>query len=365
LCIRDRATIDAVTALGKISLTRDGIIDELVVQTGLLQDEKNRSLENAAALREKRQNDWKAYCKEFKENMIAVLAAYIYEQQLAEYENSLQGKGRFLADEIRDALGEDEYRKYLEDGLATEQWALRATEHLASVLPGTGVLLDGVKAFTGKNLLGEEVGTGARLFAAGMVILAMVGAHGSLGDDVGDAAQAGGRHSQAAKRAADAADEAGDVASSAGKAARSAADELAAAAKSGKNASNSGLQLSPRAKSFYDKGKFSQALDAHYEDLVGRVVKGSVGQEFTHAGKIFEIDVVTADKLIQVKRSLGAADRANFFSGKAFKNQLRATLAIAKREGKTVEYWFKYGVHPSVRAYLEGKGVIVKIGLGI
>ena len=124
------------------------------------------------------------------------------------------------------------------------------------------------------------------------------------------------------------------------------------------------MKLSPRAKHFYDKGKLSQGLDAHYEDLVGGVTKGRTGQEFSHAGKTFEIDVVTDTRLIQAKRSLGAVERANYYSGKSFKNPLRATLAIAQREGKQVEYWFKYGVHPKVRAYLESKGVIVRIGLG-
>lgn len=122
---------------------------------------------------------------------------------------------------------------------------------------------------------------------------------------------------------------------------------------------SSSIKMSDNARELYSKGKFREALDVHYEDLVrGRA--GGVSQIIN--GR--EIDVVTEAALIQVKRTYSAIEKPNNFLNKATRNQIKATIEIAVEQGKRAEFWFKYGVSSKVRKYIEDKGGIVKVGLG-
>jgi len=95
-----------------------------------------------------------------------------------------------------------------------------------------------------------------------------------------------------------------------------------------------------------------------------RKVTGGKSIEVEINGVIREIDCVTDDLVIQVKRSLSAIDNPKGFLGKSTRNQIKATVEYAKQVGKTAEYWFKYGVSKEVKEYLEKKGIKVVIGLG-
>lgn len=117
--------------------------------------------------------------------------------------------------------------------------------------------------------------------------------------------------------------------------------------------------MSDKVRELYSKGKYREALDVHYEDLVrGRT--GGMSQIIN--GR--EIDVVTDTALIQVKRTYSAIEKPNNFLNKATRNQIKATIEIAVEQGKRAEFWFKYGVSSEVRKYIEDKGGIVKVGLG-
>ncbi|MDS9876015.1 hemagglutinin repeat-containing protein [Pseudomonas protegens] len=119
------------------------------------------------------------------------------------------------------------------------------------------------------------------------------------------------------------------------------------------------IKMSDNVRELYSKGKYREALDVHYEDLVRRKVGG---ESQVINGR--EIDVVTDVALIQVKRTYSAIEKPNNFLNKATRNQIKFTIETAVEQGKRAEFWFKYGVSSKVRNYIEGKGGIVKVGLG-
>lgn len=124
-------------------------------------------------------------------------------------------------------------------------------------------------------------------------------------------------------------------------------------------ASNTRPRLSDKARDLHRQGKAREALDTHYEDLV-RSRTGGVSEDV--AGR--EVDAVSDDALIQAKRSYSAVDKPRNFLSKAGRAQIKRTIEEANQAGKRAEFWFKYGVSPDVRAYIEGKGGIVRTGLG-
>lgn len=97
----------------------------------------------------------------------------------------------------------------------------------------------------------------------------------------------------------------------------------------------------------------------HYEDLVR-------GKTAGHSGEIQgrEVDVVLEAALIQTKRSYAALDKPHNFLNANIRRQMRATISMARDSGRRAEFWFKYGVHPMVRTYIEERGGTVIIGLG-
>ncbi|MEU3002618.1 restriction endonuclease fold toxin, partial [Streptomyces sp. NPDC006995] len=120
-----------------------------------------------------------------------------------------------------------------------------------------------------------------------------------------------------------------------------------------------GMKASDRVRGLVRQGKVREAADAHYEDMVSART-GGTSQIIN--GR--EIDVVTSDALIQVKRTWSAVNKPKNFLGKSTRNQIKATLSSAEEMGVRAEFWFKYGVHRDVRSYIEGKGGIVRIGFG-
>ena len=68
------------------------------------------------------------------------------------------------------------------------------------------------------------------------------------------------------------------------------------------------LRLSARVRRLYRQGKISEALDAHYEDMVRAKTAGQSGDI---QGR--EIDVILNDAFIQVKRSYAAIERPRNF----------------------------------------------------
>ncbi|MFE1377871.1 restriction endonuclease fold toxin [Streptomyces sp. NPDC058740] len=120
-----------------------------------------------------------------------------------------------------------------------------------------------------------------------------------------------------------------------------------------------GMKASEKVKSLMAAGKTREAADVHYEDMV-RAKTGGTSQDID--GR--EIDVVTSDALIQVKRTWSAVNKPKNFLSKSTRKQIKETMARAEARGMRWEYWFKYGVHDDVRSYIEGKGGIVRIGLG-
>ncbi|MFF1919145.1 restriction endonuclease fold toxin [Streptomyces sp. NPDC058221] len=117
--------------------------------------------------------------------------------------------------------------------------------------------------------------------------------------------------------------------------------------------------LSNQARKRHAEGKLGEAADIHYEDMVRARVGGT---SMVIQGR--EIDVVNHNALIQVKRSLAAVNRPRNFLSQSTRKQIKATARISDEMGLEAEYWFKYGVHPDVRKYIEGKGVKVILGLG-
>jgi len=118
------------------------------------------------------------------------------------------------------------------------------------------------------------------------------------------------------------------------------------------------LRLSPQARARFREGKYREAMDAHYEDLVRRRTGGS--------SKVIdgrEIDSVTDGALIEAKRSYAAIDNPDSFK-KSHQKQIKAIIASARELNKPAEFWFKFGVHPKMRAYIEERGGVVKTGLG-
>ena len=106
-----------------------------------------------------------------------------------------------------------------------------------------------------------------------------------------------------------------------------------------------------------NKGDYRQALDIHYEDLIRRKTGG---QSKILQGR--EYDVVTDTKLIQAKRSNAAINNPSNFLKGSTRKQIKETARVANELGLQPEYWFKYGVHPKVREYIESKGIKVIIG---
>lgn len=123
------------------------------------------------------------------------------------------------------------------------------------------------------------------------------------------------------------------------------------------------LKLSDKTRELMQKGHYSQAMDRHYEDIVR---KKTDGKEVIYGekGRERELDSVTKDAVIETKRSMSAVTKPDNFMNKKMKQQLKATIQYAEEHGLRVEYWFKYGVHPRIKKYLEEKGVIVKTGMG-
>jgi hypothetical protein len=116
--------------------------------------------------------------------------------------------------------------------------------------------------------------------------------------------------------------------------------------------------LSPEARELYRRGKFGQALDQRYEDLV-RAETGGVrtiidGREY---------DAVTDEAIIQAKRSITAVEKPKNFLSKSVRTQIKETIALAKKQKKEAQFWFKYGVNKEVKTYIEGKGGKVITGL--
>lgn len=120
-----------------------------------------------------------------------------------------------------------------------------------------------------------------------------------------------------------------------------------------------GMKASDQVRDLAARGKTREAADVHYEDMV-RARTGGTSQMIN--GR--EVDVVTSDALIQVKRTMTAVNRPKNFLSKSTRNQIKATLSSADEMGVRAEFWFKYGVHRDVRSYIEGKGGIVVTGFG-
>jgi hypothetical protein len=129
-----------------------------------------------------------------------------------------------------------------------------------------------------------------------------------------------------------------------------------------KDALDGKLKLSDEARKHFKAGRIEQAMSAHWEDLILRKVGGK--KNVMMNGR--EIDVVTDTALIQAKRSTQALDKpANWLRSKSKKLQVTETIRMAKEQGKKAEFWFKYGVHPKVRKFVEDAGGIVIEGLGV
>ncbi|WP_217560326.1 restriction endonuclease fold toxin [Paenibacillus sp. GbtcB18] len=108
------------------------------------------------------------------------------------------------------------------------------------------------------------------------------------------------------------------------------------------------LKLSNKARELMQKGHYSQAMDRHYEDLVRKKIGGKE-VIYGEKGRERELDSVTKDAVIETKRSMSAVTKPDNFINKKMKQQLKATIQYAEEHGLTVEYWFKYGVHPKIR----------------
>lgn len=119
------------------------------------------------------------------------------------------------------------------------------------------------------------------------------------------------------------------------------------------------ISLSDKARDLFRQGKVREALDVHYEDLVRRKL-GGISQEI--AGR--EYDVVTDKIIAQVKRTYSSIDNPKNFLSKSTRTQIKKTIELAEEQGKEAQFWFKYGVSPKVREYIESKGGKVILGLG-
>ena len=119
------------------------------------------------------------------------------------------------------------------------------------------------------------------------------------------------------------------------------------------------ISLSDKARDLFRQGKVREALDVHYEDLVRRKL-GGISQEI--AGR--EYDVVTDKIIAQVKRTYSYIDNPKNFLSKSTRTQIKKTIELAEEQGKEAQFWFKYGVSPKVREYIESKGGKVILGMG-
>jgi len=119
------------------------------------------------------------------------------------------------------------------------------------------------------------------------------------------------------------------------------------------------LQLSAKVRRLYRQGKIGEALDVHYEDMVRNKTAGQSGE--IHGR---EIDVILNDAFIQAKRSYAAIERPRNFLNPPIRRQIKMTIRLAQDSGRRAEFWFKYGVHPRVKTYIEDRGGTVIIGLG-
>ncbi|ENQ7963126.1 type IV secretion protein Rhs, partial [Escherichia coli] len=119
------------------------------------------------------------------------------------------------------------------------------------------------------------------------------------------------------------------------------------------------ISLSDKARDLFRQGKVREALDVHYEDLVRRKL-GGISQEI--AGR--EYDVVTDKIIAQVKRTYSSIDNPKNFLSKSTRTQIKKTIELAEEQGKEAQFWFKYGVSPKVREYIESKGGEVILGMG-
>lgn len=122
---------------------------------------------------------------------------------------------------------------------------------------------------------------------------------------------------------------------------------------------NEGLRLSDEARELHRAGKTREALDVHYEDLVRKKTGGT--SEIINGR---QIDSVTNDALIEAKRVHTAIKKPKNFLSKSKRKQIKELVKSANESGKKAEVWFKYGVSPQVRKWIEKHGGIVKTGLG-
>ncbi|MFO6485170.1 restriction endonuclease fold toxin [Escherichia coli] len=77
-----------------------------------------------------------------------------------------------------------------------------------------------------------------------------------------------------------------------------------------------------------------------------------------------EYDVVTDRIIAQVKRTYSSIDNPKNFLSKSTRTQIKKTIELAEEQGKEAQFWFKYGVSPKVREYIESKGGKVILGMG-
>ncbi|WP_410974586.1 restriction endonuclease fold toxin [Escherichia coli] len=60
----------------------------------------------------------------------------------------------------------------------------------------------------------------------------------------------------------------------------------------------------------------------------------------------------------------GGSDNPKNFLSKSTRTQIKKTIELAEEQGKEAQFWFKYGVSPKVREYIESKGGKVILGMG-
>ncbi len=119
------------------------------------------------------------------------------------------------------------------------------------------------------------------------------------------------------------------------------------------------LQLSEKVRKLYQQGKYREAMDFHYEDLIIRKTQGKA-----QIIDGYEYNAVTDDAIIQAKRTISAINKPHNFLNKKTKNQIKRTIELANSVGKEPQFWFKYGISLKVKDYIKGKGGKVITGLG-
>lgn len=100
-----------------------------------------------------------------------------------------------------------------------------------------------------------------------------------------------------------------------------------------------------------------QAAAHHYEDFVRHLTGTKTIPKEVHG---YELDGVNDHLLVEVKTGGLKNEKPNYKG----KRSMRRKIAFAQREGLELQYWFRDGVNPKLRAYLEKKGIVVKVGGG-